>query len=41
MGQILGWSGKETRRQLTEYGTAVDRMTAFRLPAETPAAEAV
>ncbi|HLB35956.1 MAG TPA: glycerol-3-phosphate dehydrogenase/oxidase, partial [Gemmatimonadales bacterium] len=41
MGQILGWSGKETRRQLTDYGTAVDRMTAFRLPAETPAAEAV
>ncbi len=41
MGTVLGWSGKEIRRQLADYGTAVDHMTAFRSRAESPAAEAI
>lgn len=41
MGQALGWSREETRRQLADYRTAVARMMAFRAGAETPAAEAM
>ncbi len=40
MGRALGWSRKETGRQVAAYREAVGRMTAFRSQAETSAGEA-
>ncbi len=40
MGRVLGWSRKETGRQIAAYQEAVARMMAFRSQAETSAGEA-
>jgi hypothetical protein len=37
MGRVLGWSRKETGRQIAAYREAVARMMAFRSQGETSA----
>jgi len=39
MGKILGWGGRERREQVSRYGKAVARMTAFAAEEGAPASE--